>query len=87
LARGGTTRGSDWWTEAYQLSPGDKCLFTVFGGVHSPGGIPRHEAAKTTDASPARLAAVQRLSAAYLRSRLDRDDGVWLIWAWLCGQA
>ena len=72
-----TTRGPDWWTEAYELSPGEKALFTVFGGEHSLGGIAGYEAAETTDESSARLAAVQELSTAYLRCRLLGDDQAW----------
>ena len=72
-----TTLGPEWWTEAYRYSLGDKCLFTVFGGEHSLGGIPGYEAAETTDENPERLTAVQRLSSAYLLSRLYHDDKIW----------
>lgn len=72
-----TVRGPDWWREAYDLSPSPKALFTVFGGEHSLGGIPNYEARETTDESPARLAAVQMLSTAYLRSALYPGDPAW----------
>jgi dienelactone hydrolase len=72
-----TTRGPDWWTDAYVMSPGSKCLVTVFGGEHSLGGIPGYEAAETTDASPDRVVMLQRLSLAYLRSMLYPADHVW----------
>jgi predicted dienelactone hydrolase len=72
-----TVRGPEWWREAYDSSPGPKALFTVFGGQHSLGGIPGHEARETTDESPARLAAVQALTTAYLRSALHPGDPAW----------
>lgn len=72
-----TSRGPDWWTEAYTLSPEEKRLFTVFGGEHSLGGIAGYEAAETTDENPARLAAVKQLSTAHLRSELYGDDEAW----------
>lgn len=73
-----TVRGPEWWREAYDLSPGDKALFTMFGAEHSLGGIPGHEARETTDESPARVAAIQRLSTAFLRSRLYLGDPAWI---------
>lgn len=72
-----TTRGPDWWADAYVLSPGSKCLLTIFGGEHSLGGIPGYEAAETTDENPERVAAIQRLSWAYLRSTLYPGDRAW----------
>lgn len=69
-----TIRGPDWWREAYDLSPGPKALLSVFGGRHSLGGIPNYEARETTDESPARVASVQRLSTAYLKSVLYPGD-------------
>jgi dienelactone hydrolase len=72
-----TTRGPDWWADAYVMSPGSKCLLTIFGGEHSLGGIPGYEAAETTDESHERVAAVQWLSWAYLRSTLYPGDQAW----------
>jgi hypothetical protein len=34
-----STRGPDWWTDAYTFSPGEKSLLTLFGAEHSQGGI------------------------------------------------
>ncbi|NVD42940.1 alpha/beta fold hydrolase [Ensifer sp. HO-A22] len=65
-----TMRGPDWWRDAYDLSPSPKALFTVFGGEHALGGIPGYEARETTDERPQRVAAIQRLSTAFLRSAL-----------------
>jgi dienelactone hydrolase len=72
-----TVRGPEWWREAYDLSPGQKALFTVFGGEHSLGGISNYEARETTDESPARVAAVQQLTTAYFRSALYPGDAAW----------
>ncbi|WP_198651179.1 alpha/beta fold hydrolase [Salinicola sp. CPA57] len=72
-----TVRGPDWWREAYDLSPGAKALFEVRGGEHSLGGIPNYEARETTDEDPARVAAVQSLSTAFLLSTLSGSDAAW----------
>ncbi|GGX97179.1 hypothetical protein GCM10010358_58740 [Streptomyces minutiscleroticus] len=72
-----SSRGPDWFTDAYRHSPGATDLLTLFGAEHSLGGIPNWEAAETTDENPERVAVLQRLSAAYLRSALDPADGVW----------
>ena len=72
-----TVRGPDWWREAYDLSPAPKALFTVSGGEHSLGGVSNYEARETTDERPQRVAAVQRLSTAFLRSTLHPGDTAW----------
>lgn len=73
-----TSRGPDWWADAYVLSCSPKALLTLFGAEHSLGGIPGYEAAETTDQSPELVAAIQRISTAYLRSALYPDDPAWL---------
>ncbi len=72
-----TVRGPDWWRDAYDLSPSPKALFTAFGGEHALGGIPGYEARETTDERPERVAAIQRLSTAFLRSALYAGDPAW----------
>lgn len=72
-----TTRGPDWWRDAFDLSPSPKALFTVFDGEHSLGGIPGYEARETTDERPERVAAIQRLSTAFLHSSLFQGDPAW----------
>jgi dienelactone hydrolase len=72
-----TVRGPEWWREAYDLSPVPKALFTVYGGEHSLGGIPNYEARETTDERPRRVAAIQRISTAFLKSVLHGDGGDW----------
>ncbi|GIG34925.1 alpha/beta hydrolase family protein [Cellulomonas pakistanensis] len=72
-----STRGPDWFTDAYHLSPGAEALLTLSGGEHSLGGVVGHEVAETTDASPERVALVQRVTTAWLRFRLGLDDAAW----------
>ncbi|MFJ9631851.1 alpha/beta hydrolase family protein [Streptomyces sp. NPDC101175] len=72
-----STRGPDWFTDPYTYSPGNKSLLTLFDAEHSLGGIPGYEVAETTDASPARVALIQQLTTAYLRSALYGDATAW----------
>ncbi len=72
-----STRGPDWFTDVYALSPGATALVTLFGGEHLLGGITGYGVIDTTDESPARVSAVQALSTAYLRSALYDDDTAW----------
>lgn len=72
-----STRGPDWFTDAYFLSPGSKSLLTLFGAEHMLGGISGYEVAETTDENPERVAKVQQLTLAYLRNALDLDDSSW----------
>ena len=72
-----STRGPDWSADPYRLSPPGKSLLTLFGAEHSLGGIPGYEAAETTDEDPARVAALQALTTAYLRTALDPADPGW----------
>ncbi|MFC6883836.1 alpha/beta hydrolase family protein [Actinomadura yumaensis] len=72
-----TVRGPDWFADPYSASPGGKSLLTLFGGEHSLGGIPGYTVTETTDESPERVAALQRLTWAYLRSALYSGDTAW----------
>jgi len=72
-----TTRGADWHADPYTLSTGSKSLLTLFGGEHGLGGVAGYDVAETTDESIERVAAVQRLSWAYLRSALYPEDHAW----------
>ncbi|MFC3502450.1 alpha/beta hydrolase family protein [Micromonospora krabiensis] len=72
-----SVRGPDWFTDPYHLSPGPKSLLTLFGAEHGLGGIAGHLVAETTDENPARVALLQRLTTAYLRSALDPADDSW----------
>ena len=72
-----TVRGADWHTDPYVLSPGPKSLLTLFGAEHGLGGIAGYDVAETTDENPRRVAAVQRLTWAYLRTELRPGDAAW----------
>ena len=72
-----SVRGPDWFTDPYSLSPGPKSLLTLFGAEHSLGGISGYAVTETTDENPERVALIQRLSWAYLRSALYPADPSW----------
>ncbi|WP_371873826.1 alpha/beta hydrolase family protein [Dictyobacter arantiisoli] len=72
-----TVRGADWHADPYILSPGPKCLLTLFGAKHGLGGVAGYDAAETTDENPKLLAAVQQLTWAYLRTALYPEDPTW----------
>lgn len=72
-----TIRGADWHADPYALAPGPKDLLTLKGAKHGLGGISGWDAAETLDGSPERLAIVQRMTWAYLRSQLYEGDGAW----------
>ncbi|GLV60118.1 hypothetical protein KDH_69410 [Dictyobacter sp. S3.2.2.5] len=72
-----SVRGPDWFTDPYFLSPGGKSLLTLFGAEHSLGGITGYNVTETTDENPARVALIQRLTWAYLRSALYPEDPAW----------
>lgn len=72
-----TVRGSSWHADPYVLSPGSKALLTLFEAEHGLGGISGYDVAETTDENPGRVAAVQRLTWAYLRTELYPGDPAW----------
>lgn len=72
-----STRGPDWFTDAYALSPGAQSLLTLFGGQHSLGGIHAYKATDTTDESPERVEVVRRTSTAFLKKALGIDGAAW----------
>ncbi|WP_042168593.1 chlorophyllase [Streptomyces sp. NBRC 110035] len=72
-----TVRGPGWHADPYTLAPGPKSLLTLFGAEHGLGGISGYDVAETTDENPARVAAVARLTWAYLRSRFHPGDPAW----------
>ncbi|MEV7738023.1 chlorophyllase [Streptomyces sp. NPDC088921] len=72
-----TDMGPDWHADPYTLAPGPKALLTLFGAGHALGGIPGYDVAETTDESPERVAAVGRLTSAYLRSQFHPGDNAW----------
>ncbi|WP_214104718.1 alpha/beta hydrolase family protein [Acrocarpospora catenulata] len=72
-----TARGADWFTDPYFLSPGPKTMLTLFDAEHGLGGVAGYDVAETTDESPERVAAVQQLTWAYLRTELYPGDPAW----------
>lgn len=72
-----TVVGPDWHTDPYFLAPGPKDLLTLFDAGHGLGGVSGYDVAETTDENPKRVALVQQLTWAYLRSQLYPDDTSW----------
>jgi predicted dienelactone hydrolase len=72
-----TVAGPAWHADPYALAPGPKSLLTLFGAGHGLGGVSGYDVAETTDESPERVAAVQRLAWGYLRSALYPGDSAW----------
>lgn len=70
-------RGPDWFTDAFTRSPGATDLLTLHGAEHGLGGIVGYEVAETTDENPERVAVVQRMTTAYLRTALGVEPGSW----------
>jgi hypothetical protein len=72
-----TVRDADWHADAYKFAPGQKDLLTLKGAKHGLGGISGWDAAETLDESPERLAVVQRMTFAYLKSQFSKGDPAW----------
>jgi dienelactone hydrolase len=73
-----TVKGPQWFTEAFYHSPGATDLALLYGGEHMLGGISGYIVKETTDESPERVLAVQRLSTAYLLRKLKEDQNEWI---------
>lgn len=73
-----STRGPDWFTDVYNLSPGAKALVSIYGGEHLLGGITGYNVTDTTDENPQKVEAVQLFSTAYIKSHLFDDNSIWL---------
>lgn len=72
-----TTRGADWHTDSYHISPASDSLLTLIGGKHGLGGIAGYDAKETDDEDPDRLAITQKMTSAYLKSTLYDNDNTW----------
>ncbi|GIL31322.1 alpha/beta hydrolase family protein [Actinocatenispora comari] len=72
-----STRGPDWFTDAYHLAPAPKSLLTVAAGEHSLGGVAGESVAETTDEDPDRVALVASAVTAYLRAVFGLDQDGW----------
>ena len=67
----------DWRADAYRLSPGPKSLLTLNGAEHIFGGISGYDAKEASDENPGRVASIQRITWAYLRTMLYPEDQAW----------
>ncbi len=72
-----STRGPDWFTDAYTLSPAPQRLLTITDGEHTLGGLAGEAVAETSDEDPARVALVADAVAAHLLDVLDGDATAW----------
>jgi fermentation-respiration switch protein FrsA (DUF1100 family) len=72
-----SSKGAEYHADPYTCSPGPKSLLTLLGGEHLLGGVTGYDAAGTTDENPERVALIQRLTLAYLRSTLYDGDPSW----------
>ncbi|CEO60700.1 hypothetical protein PMG11_05281 [Penicillium brasilianum] len=73
-----TSRGAEYHADGYHFSKGPKSLLTVKDGKHGLGGVSGFDTAEAADdESPERLAMVQRMTWAYLRSTLYPEDLAW----------
>jgi dienelactone hydrolase len=72
-----STRGPDWFTDAYHLSPAPKSLLTIADGEHTLGGVAGEKVAETTDEDPARVTLVADAISAYLLDAFKLDAAAW----------
>lgn len=72
-----STRGPDWFLDAYDLSPAPKSLLVIPGAEHTLGGIAGEAVSETTDEDPARVALVAEAVATYLLAALGVETGAW----------
>ncbi len=72
-----TVRGADWHADPFHHGPGSDALLTMIGAKHGLGGVAGYDAKETDDEEPDRLAIVQRMTWAYLRSALYEGDQSW----------
>jgi predicted dienelactone hydrolase len=72
-----TLRGADWHADPYHHGPGSDAMLTLVGAKHGLGGGAGYDAKETDDEDPDRLAIVQRMTWAYLRSALYAGDASW----------
>ncbi|MEW1690650.1 alpha/beta hydrolase family protein [Streptomyces sp. NPDC091265] len=72
-----STRGPEWFTDAYHLGPAPKSLLTIADGEHTLGGLAGEMVAETTDEAPDRVALVAGAISAYLLDAFKLDDAGW----------
>ncbi|MFE0750957.1 alpha/beta hydrolase family protein [Gordonia sp. NPDC058843] len=72
-----STRGPEWLTDAFHLSPGATDLLWIPDGEHTLGGIAGEAVRETTDEDPARVALVADAVAAYVADALGVSSAEW----------
>ncbi|MEU5384872.1 alpha/beta hydrolase family protein [Kitasatospora cineracea] len=72
-----STRGPEWFTDAYHLAPAPKSLLTLAEAEHTMGGVAGERVAETTDEDPARVALLADAVAAHLRAALGLGTDEW----------
>lgn len=72
-----STRGPDWFRDAYLVAPAPKRLLDIPEGEHTLGGVAGESVRETTDEDPARVALVAEAVSAYLLDVLDLDPTPW----------
>ncbi|MET7381669.1 chlorophyllase, partial [Streptomyces sp. NPDC005526] len=72
-----STRGPEWFTDAYHLSPAPKDLLTIAEAEHTMGGVAGEMVAETTDEDPARVVLLADAISAYLHAALNLDGAEW----------
>ncbi|WP_439030356.1 alpha/beta hydrolase family protein [Gordonia terrae] len=72
-----STRGPEWLTDAFHLSPGATDLLWIPDGEHTLGGIAGEAVRETTDENPARVALVAGAVSAYLLEALGISSAEW----------
>ncbi|PJM98802.1 chlorophyllase [Streptomyces sp. CB01201] len=70
-----STRGPEWFTDAYHLSPSPKSLLTIAEGEHTLGGLAGEMVAETSDEDPSRVALVADSISAFLLDTFETTDG------------
>jgi dienelactone hydrolase len=72
-----STRGPDWFLDAYHLSPAPKALVVVADGEHTLGGIAGEKVTETTDEDADRVDLVADAVSAYLLDHFGLDPSAW----------
>ena len=72
-----SSRGPDWFTDAYTHSPGATDLLSFYGAEHALGESSDTKSPRPLTRTQSGVAAIQRMSTAYLRTALRIDETSW----------
>jgi dienelactone hydrolase len=72
-----STRGPDWFLDAYHLSPAPKALVVIADGEHTLGGIAGEKVTETTDENADRVVLVADAVSTYLLDLFGLDGTGW----------